>query len=67
VARTIASAYLAKSNIIRKREIGRCPSIAFDQRLMRCALPWIARRGHDDQLRGVIFFASAILISNITQ
>jgi tetratricopeptide (TPR) repeat protein len=56
VLRTIASAYVAKSNIIRRRELGdplQSHLAALDA--LRTALDRLGT-GHDDQLRGTIFF-----------
>ena len=56
VVRTIASAYLAKSNIIRHREVGDPhESLLSALDALRAALGRLGS-GQDDQLRGVIFF-----------
>lgn len=56
VVRTLASAYLAKSNIILHREIGDPQeSILSAIGALRTALDRLGA-GHDDQLRGIIYF-----------
>jgi hypothetical protein len=56
VVRTLASAYLAKSNIIRHREIGDAyESLRSALDALHSALDRLAG-GHDDQLRGIIYF-----------
>jgi hypothetical protein len=56
VRRTLASAYLAKSNIIRKREVGDAhKSLLMALDSLHTALDRL-RVGQDDQLRGIIQF-----------
>jgi CHAT domain len=55
VVRTLASAYLAKSNIIRDREVGDAhESLLSALDALRTALDRLAG-GNDDQLRGIIY------------
>ena len=55
VVRTLASAYLAKSNIIRDREVGDAhQSLLSALDALRTALDRLAG-GHDDELRGIIY------------
>jgi tetratricopeptide (TPR) repeat protein len=55
VVRTLGSAYLAKSNIIRDREVGDAhQSLLSALDALRTALDRLGA-GHDDQLRGIIY------------